>query len=94
VDPTDPVEQAAAAARAVEQIAHAVVTEAVERVNDAVKPAAAAAVATTFTFPIGLMLAVLLFLIVQSRLDRRDPKLRSEAGASQATLQFEDEDSL
>jgi hypothetical protein len=42
-----------------------------------VQPAAVAAVAGTFGFPLALMLAVLLFLIVQSRLDGRDPKLRS-----------------
>ena len=48
-----------------------------DRIGPTVQPAAAAAVATTFGFPLILMLAVLLFLIVQSRLDGRDPKLRS-----------------
>ena len=42
-----------------------------------VQPAAVAAVATTFGFPLALMLAVLLFLVIQSRLDGRDPKLRA-----------------
>jgi preprotein translocase subunit YajC len=36
-----------------------------------------AAVATTFTFPLLLMLAVFFFLITQRRLDERDPKLRN-----------------
>jgi hypothetical protein len=76
----------------VQQAAQAVVSEAVERAQDAVKPEAAAAVATTFTFPIGLMLAVFLFLIVQDRLDRRDPKLRS--ATEDGVLDFEDEEAL
>jgi hypothetical protein len=33
-------------------------------------------VASTFSFPLALMLAVLLFLLVQNRVDGRDPKLR------------------
>jgi hypothetical protein len=79
--------------RAVQQAAQAVVSEAVVRVQAAVKPAAAAAVATTFTFPLGLMLAVILFLIVQDRLDRRDPKLRTDTRRD-PVLAFEDEDAL
>jgi hypothetical protein len=47
------------------------------KVGPTVQPAAVAAVATTFGFPLALMLAVVLFLIVQSRLDGRDPKLRA-----------------
>jgi hypothetical protein len=35
--------------------------------------------ATTFRFPLLVAAAVLLFLAVQSRLDRRDPKLASAA---------------
>lgn len=48
-----------------------------ERVAPAVVPAAAAAIAQTFGFPIALTLAVLLFLVIQSRFDGRDPKLRA-----------------
>jgi hypothetical protein len=48
-----------------------------DQIAPTVKPAAVAAVASTFGFPLALMLAVLLFLIVQSRIDNRDPKLRS-----------------
>ncbi len=60
-----------------------------------VKPEAAAVVATTFGFPIALSLAVLLFLVVQSRLDRRDPKLAAETGQTEETLLgFEEEDAL
>jgi hypothetical protein len=60
-----------------------------------VKPAAAAAVATTFSFPLILMLAVLLFLVVQRHLDRRDPKLRasSRTGAD-SILEFQEEERL
>lgn len=46
-------------------------------VSAAVRPEAAAQVATTFGFPLALMIAVIIFLIVQDRVDRRDPKLRS-----------------
>ena len=48
-----------------------------ERVGPTVQPAAVVAVAATFGFPLALMLAVILFLAVQSRLDGRDPKLRA-----------------
>ena len=64
-------------------------------VSTVVKPAAAAAVATTFSFPLALMLIVLLFLLVQSRVDRRDPRLKQAGGAGpEALLGFEDEDLL
>jgi mannitol-1-phosphate/altronate dehydrogenase len=48
-----------------------------DRIGPTVQPAAAAAVATTFGFPLALMAAVLLFLVIQSRFDGGDPKLRS-----------------
>ena len=64
-------------------------------VSTVVKPAAAAAVATTFSFPLALMVIVLLFLLVQSRVDRRDPRLKQAGGAGPETLLgFEDEDLL
>jgi len=64
-------------------------------VSTVVKPAAAAAVATTFSFPLALMVIVLLFLLVQSRVDRRDPRLKQAGGAGpEALLGFEDEDLL
>jgi hypothetical protein len=55
----------------------AIVGVVAERIGPTVQPAAVAAVASTFGFPLALMLAVLLFLIIQSRLDNSDPKLRS-----------------
>ncbi|HYC06368.1 MAG TPA: hypothetical protein VEG29_00455 [Candidatus Binatia bacterium] len=64
-------------------------------VSSVVKPAAAAAVATTFSFPLALMLAVLLFLLCQSFLDRRDPKLRAAPGSrTETTVPFEEEEKL
>jgi hypothetical protein len=60
-----------------------------------VKPAAAAAVASTFSFPLTLMIAVLLFLLVQRHMDARDPKLRAAPRTTaEALLEFQDEDGL
>jgi hypothetical protein len=60
-----------------------------------VRPAAAAAVASSFTFPLLLMLAVLLFLAIQGQLDRRDPKLRNAPRTvAETVLPFEDEAQL
>ena len=55
----------------------AVLSATVGKVSAVVKPEAAAAVAQTFGFPLALMVAVVLFLIVQGRVDDRDPKLRA-----------------
>src|SRR5262249_14224652 len=55
-------------------------------IGPTVKPAAVVAVATTFGFPLFLMLAVLLFLLVQWRFDGRDPKLRSAPLTQAETL--------
>jgi hypothetical protein len=69
------------------------VAQAVERVGGAIRPDAAATVATTFGFPIALALLVLAFLLVQSRMDDRDPKLRSAPRTMADTLvAFVDED--
>ncbi|HET7677861.1 MAG TPA: hypothetical protein VFK38_08390, partial [Candidatus Limnocylindrales bacterium] len=60
-----------------------------------IRPAAAAAVATTFGFPFVLMQLVLIFLVVQSRLDARDPKLRESAPSpTDSLVPFDDEDDL
>jgi hypothetical protein len=73
----------------------AVVDGAVSTVSTVVKPGAAAVVATTFSFPLALMLAVILFLVVQSRLDDRDPKLRAAPhSAADTMLDFHDEETL
>ena len=52
-------------------------SEAARNAGIVVKPEAAARVATTFSFPLALALLVVIFLVVQPRLDDRDPKLRS-----------------
>ena len=70
----------------------AIVTEVAERVGATVKPEVVAAVAGTFTFPLLLMLAVLLFLVAQGRLDGKDPKFRmAPLTGTDTTLPFEDE---
>jgi len=69
------------------------VTSVAERFGPSVTPAMA--VAATFGFPLALMLAVLLFLIIQSRLDDRDPKLRAAPLTSAETyLPFANEGDL
>ena len=66
-----------------------------DRIGASVQPAAAAAIATTFGFPLILMIAVLLFLLIQSRLDDRDPKLRiAPLTTADTVVAFRDEDSL
>jgi hypothetical protein len=76
-------------------VANAVFREALVRVAAVVKPKAAAAVATTFSFPLILMLAVLLFLLGQHVLDARDPKMRATPrSADDAVLEFQDEERL
>jgi hypothetical protein len=73
----------------------ALISRVANQVSVVVRPAAAAAVASSFTFPLLLMLAVLLFLAIQARLDRRDPKLRNAPRTTAETfLPFEDEAQL
>jgi hypothetical protein len=75
--------------------ANAVFSEALVRVAIVVKPKAAAAVATTFGFPLVLMLAVLMFLLVQGFLDARDPKLRkAPRSKADVVLEFQEEERL
>jgi hypothetical protein len=65
----------------------------VAQVGLIVRPDAAVAVAAEFTFPLTLALAVLLFLVAQDRVDRRDPKLRiAPQNAADTFLRFEGED--
>jgi hypothetical protein len=60
-----------------------------------VKPAAAAAVASSFAFPLILMVIVLFFLVVQPRMDGRDPKLRNAPRSTKESLvPFEEEGAL
>ncbi len=73
----------------------AVVTEVVKSVGSAVKTEAATAVAQTFGFPIALMLAVFAFLLMQGRMDERDPKLRrAPLTGAETTVLFVDEADL
>lgn len=76
-------------------IVGAVFSEVVKSVRVAVKPEAATAVAQTFGFPIALMLAVLAFLVIQGRMDERDPKLRrAPLTAAETTVFFVNEAEL
>jgi hypothetical protein len=72
-----------------------VLAVALEQVNAVVKPEAAVAVATAFSFPLALMAAVVAFLVGQGRVDARDPKLRSAPRTPQETvLSFRNEEEL
>lgn len=72
-----------------------VITQVARGVQSAVKPEAATAVAQTFGFPLALMLAVLGFLIIQGRMDDRDPKLRgAPLTAAETTILFVNEADL
>jgi hypothetical protein len=63
-----------------------------DQVRASVQPEAVQAVAETFSFPLALMLAVFLFLFVQHRLDRRDPKLRNgPAAGTEIVIPFVEE---
>jgi hypothetical protein len=72
-----------------------VLSDVASQVSTVVKPAAAAAVATTFGFPLALMIAVALYLIGQWRVDLRDPKLRAAPQTTADTVvPFEEEERL
>ena len=76
-------------------IADRVLAQAASQVAAVVRPGAAAAVATTFSFPLALMLAVLVFLLVQRYVDRRDPKLRAAPrSTAESLVEFKDEEGL
>ena len=78
---------AAVVRQAVEDVTESVV----DTVDAVVKPRAAAAVATSFSFPLTLTMLVVLFLLIQPRVDRADPKLRS---SSDPLVGFEEEEAL
>ena len=72
-----------------------VLTGAVGNVGLILRPEAALAVATEFTFPMALALAVLIFLVVQDQVDRRDPKLRvAPQHTADTFVRFEPEEAL
>jgi hypothetical protein len=76
-------------------IVQSALSGAAKELGKVVQPAAAAALASTFTFPLALMVAVLLFVVCQSRLDQRDPKLRMAPRSIADTLVgFEEEGNL
>ena len=59
-----------------------------------VRPEAVASVAATFSFPLALALLVVLFLVVQPRLDDHDPKLRTAPRSpSDLLVEFEEDPS-
>jgi hypothetical protein len=65
---------------------------AAEGASRVLRPDVAVAVAGTFGFPILLTLLVVVFLLVQSRLDDRDPKLRRMLGTpADLLVAFEDD---
>ncbi len=68
---------------------------AAQQVATMVQPEAAIVVASAFSFPLALMVAVICFLVGQGRVDARDPKLRSAPRTRQETvLSFRDEEDL
>ena len=77
------------------QVFGQVFTAAAEQAARVVRPEAAVAVAAEFTFPLALALAVLIFLVIQEQVDRRDPKLRmAPQHVGETLLQFQSEDQL
>jgi hypothetical protein len=71
-------------------IVQRIVDDVSREVAATVRPAAVVAVAEAFTFPLILMVAVLLFLVGQGRME--DPKLRrAPLSRSETTIRFEDE---
>jgi len=73
-------------------IVESIVGSAARSAGRAISPEAAVVVASTFGFPIALALLVLLFLALQPRLDKRDPKLRNAPRTLADTLTgFEDD---
>jgi hypothetical protein len=72
-------------------VVQAVIDSVRERVAATVHPAAVVAVAEAFSFPLALMLAVLVFLLAQGRMD--DPKFRmAPLSKADTTIEFEDEE--
>lgn len=100
-EPEAPTEPVAAPAAPSQELAPGtdflgqVLDSAADGIAAAVRPEAAAQVATTFGFPLALMVAVLLFLVVQDRVDRRDPKLHAAPrNTFDTVVRFKDEHEL
>jgi hypothetical protein len=90
-----PVEVSPAVPFAPIDLLGSVVGGAVSNVGLILRPEAALAVATEFTFPLVLALAVLIFIVAQHQVDRRDPKLRTAPQhAAETFVPFEPEEHL
>jgi hypothetical protein len=62
-------------------------------IRTTVQPDVVAAVATTFSFPLILAIAVVAFLLLQARLDSRDPKIRfAPRSAGEVYIAFEEDE--
>jgi hypothetical protein len=73
-------------------IVTALVASAADSAGRVISTDAAVAVASGFGFPIALALLVLLFLVIQPRVDKRDPKLASAPhGLTDTLVAFEDD---
>jgi hypothetical protein len=63
-----------------------------KRITETVRPEAVEAIARSFGFPLALALLVIIFLLVQDRLDDRDPKLRhAPRSAGETYIAFEED---
>jgi hypothetical protein len=72
-----------------------ILAAALQQAGAVVQPQAAVAVATAFSFPLGLMVAVMGFLVGQGRIDARDPKLRQAPRTPKDTvMNFRNEEEL
>jgi hypothetical protein len=81
-----------AAAPNLQSVVNDVAETVASSVNTVVQPDAAASVAESFSFPLALMVIVVLFLLAQPRVDRKDPRLLAVAQANDPEIQFEGED--
>jgi hypothetical protein len=71
------------------------VSTAATQVGAFIRPDAALAVAGEFGFPLALAIAVLVYLLVQHHLDRRDPKLRiAPQHTGETLIGFDSEEQL
>ncbi len=73
----------------------AIVGAVIDQVARAVRPEAAVAIATEFGFPLVLALAVMVYLLIQGQIDRRDPKLRiAPQNITETLIRFKVEEQL
>jgi hypothetical protein len=77
VPPAPPADGSSAPQPEAPNVVGGILAAALQQAGVVVQPEAAVAVATAFSFPLALMVAVLGFLVGQGRIDARDPKLRN-----------------